>query len=178
MTTPRCSVRLITPGIYTTFDGKYRVENIRVANGDRSQQDQWDLYLQHEPGVTLDTLDQRATAISVGHDSLEDAIAALAAIYGESRVVACIKECVFHPVVVRSVKPGQLADLEEDEFAEPLLEHRRYEWELIEVMAAERESPDCVRVDFDEESIGFPANHLLKVLTRSNAAGAPEQGRT
>lgn len=170
MNTPRRPVRLITPGIYTTFDGQYRVENLRLASGDPSQDDQWDVYRQHEPGVTADTLDPRATAISSGHDSLAEAIAALGAVCGENQVVGCIKECAFTRVPVRDVRRGQLVDLEGDEFADPQLEHRRYEWELMEVCAVERETDGCIRVDFEDDSVGFPAAHELKVL----APGAGE----
>jgi hypothetical protein len=169
-------VRLITPGIYTTFDGEYRVEKIRLAGGDPSQDDQWDVYRQHEPGVTLDTLDQRATAISAGHDSLAAAIAALAAVCGESQVVACIKECAFIRVPARDLRPGQLVDLDGDEFADHLLEPRRYEWELTEVCAVERETAACIRVDFENDSVGFPPAHELKVLDPGVRPPACEPG--
>jgi hypothetical protein len=169
-------LRLITPGIYTTYDGKYRVENLRVASGDPIQADQWEVYLQHEPGVTLDTLDQRATAMSVGHDRLDDAIAALCTICGDSQAAACIKECAFTYLPAAFVEAGQLVDLEKDEYADPLSEHRRYEWELIEVMDIERESADCARIGFDGVSVGFPATHLLKVLAQSDATSEAGPG--
>jgi hypothetical protein len=170
-------MRFITPGIYTTFDGDYRVENIRVASADRSQQDQWEIYLQHDPGVTLDTLDQHATHISGAHPSLDDAIAMLATICGENQVAACIKEGAFTSLPVGEVRPGQLVDLEEDPFADPLREHRRYEWELIEVIAIEQETADCIRLDFDDDSIGFPAAHALKVLDQRTEAATGRPGR-
>lgn len=174
MNSPRRPLRLITPGIYTTYDGKYRVENLRVASGDQTQDDQWDVYLQNAPGITLDTLDQRATAAS-GHKRLADAIEALCGICGDSQAAACTKENAFTYLPASDVRAGQLVDLEGDEFADPLLDHRRYYWELIEVMDVERESPDCVRIDFDGESVGFPTNHLLKVVAQSGTVEAEQE---
>jgi hypothetical protein len=159
----RRPVRLIAPGIYTTFDGEYRIENIRVASGDLDQESKWALYLQHEPGVTPDTLDQRASFIS-DHDTLDDAIQSLAHIKGENHVSACFKECPVVPVKARDLRPGQLVDLEEDAIADPLLDHRRYEWEFMEVMEAVPETDACIRVEFDGVSIRFPADHVLAVL--------------
>ncbi len=168
MNTLRRPVRLIAPGIYTTFDGEYRIENIRIATGAPDQENTWGLYLQHEPGVTPDTLDQRAAWIS-DHDTLDGAIRALAEIKGESEVSTCLKECQVVPVQACDLRPGQLVDLEEDPFADPLSDHRRYEWEFMEVMEVVRESGTCVRVDFDDDSIGFPADHVLTVLNTRTA---------
>jgi hypothetical protein len=173
MNTLRRPARLIAPGIYTTFDGEYRIENIRIASGDPEQENKWGLYLQREPGVTPDTLDQRAESVS-DHDTLDDAIRALAEIQGEQPLSTCLKECRVMPVAAGEVRPGQLVDLEEDPFADPQLDHRRYEWEYMEVMGVERETDVCVRVDFDGASVAFPAEHTLSVLSneRSGTPGA------
>ena len=45
----------------------------------------------------------------------------------------------------------------------------------MEVWAVERVTDGCIRVDFEDDSIGFPAAHELKVLVpatgESGAAG-------
>jgi hypothetical protein len=171
--TQRRPVRLIAPGIYTTFDGEYRVENLRIATRDEDQEDKWEVYLQNEPGVSPDTLDQRASFIS-GHEKLDDAIRALGEIKGKEHVTACLKDCRLMPVQAGDLRPGQFVDLEEDPLADPDCEHRRYEWEFMEVIAVHRETPDGVRVDFDGVSIGFPADYVLSVLNdeRSGTPGA------
>jgi hypothetical protein len=155
---------MIAPGIYTTFDGRYRVENIRVATGDPNQQDTWEIYLQHEPGVTSDTLDERAIFVSGNHTVLKDATQALIGIYGENLVSGCVKECAYTPEPVEQLRPGQLVDLAGDPFADPHQDHPRYEWEFMEVVEVERESPNCIRVAFEDDSIGFPPSHVLKVI--------------
>ncbi|MGH2904893.1 MAG: hypothetical protein ACRDK7_15125 [Solirubrobacteraceae bacterium] len=170
MNTPRRPVRLIAPGIYTTFDGRYRVENLHVATGDPGQQDIWDIYRQHKPGVSADTLDPHATALSAGHLSLDDARQALLGICGEDYLVSgCVKECAFTTITAADIRTGLLVDLEGDPFADDLHEHTRYEWELMEVWRVKRESPDCIRVDFEEDSVGFPADHRLRVIAGHRA---------
>jgi hypothetical protein len=165
----RRPLRLITPGIYTTFDGSYRVENTRVATGDPTQPDTWEIYLQHEPGVSIPTLDQHATLISGEHRTLNDATDTLATIYGKNLVSACVKECACTPVPVEQLRPGQLVDLEGDPFADQYREHRRYEWEFMEVIETERKSPGCIRVAFAYDTIGFPPTHIVQVLNTSDA---------
>ncbi len=170
MNPPRRPLRLIAPGIYTTFDGRYRVENIRVATGDPTQQDTWEIYLQHEPGVTTDTLDQHATLISAGHSALKDATDTLAMIYGENLVAGCVKDCACTPLPVEQIRPGQLVDLDGDPFADQHRDHRRYEWEFMEGLETEPESPDRIRVASQDDTVGFPSTHIVRVLYGRGAA--------
>ena len=58
--------------------------------------------------------------------------------------------------------PGDLVDLEDDPFADNG-EHPEFEFEFCEVIDVERETPDCVRVDFDNYSCGFPVDHELEI---------------
>ena len=163
MNTLRRPVRLLAPGIYTTFDGDYRVENLRIATGDKDQEDKWEVYLQNQPGVSLATLDQRASFIS-SHETLDDAIRALAEIKGENHVSSCLKECRILPLGADELRPGHLVDLAEDPIADPQFEHRRYEWEFMEVLAVARGTNGRVRVYFAGASVRFPADHVLTVL--------------
>lgn len=61
------------------------------------------------------------------------------------------------------LKPGQLVDLEGDEFAhDACYPVCLYEYGKVEDI--EQETPECVRVDFENfDSIGFPTRHRLKV---------------
>jgi hypothetical protein len=162
--TPRRPVRLIAPGIYTTFDGRYRVENLHVATGDPGQQDIWDIYRQHNLGASADTLDAHAAAVSCGHLSLDEVRQVLRRVCGEDSVSGAIKECAFTTITAADLRAGLLVDLGGDPFADDLRDHTRYEWELMEVWRVQRESPDCIRVDFEDDSVGFPAEHRLRVI--------------
>ena len=70
-----------------------------------------------------------------------------------------------HQTKAEAVKPGQVVDLEGDRYAETADGAEVLAYEYVEVADVERETPDCVRVDFEGfDSIGFPAGHLLKVV--------------
>lgn len=60
------------------------------------------------------------------------------------------------------LKPGDLVDLEHDPYADDG-HHLEFESEYQLVLDVERETPDCVRVDFEGLSCGFPPGHLFKV---------------
>jgi hypothetical protein len=74
-------------------------------------------------------------------------------------------------VKVTEVQPGMLVDLADDPFAqtcsvEGCVLHRPdgpYNYEYAFVEGSEQETADCVRVDFDGDSIGFPVDHYLEV---------------
>lgn len=74
-------------------------------------------------------------------------------------------------VKVTEVQPGMLVDLGDDPFAQTCSVkdcclHRPdgvYQYELAVVVGSERETGDCVRVDFEGDSIGFPIDHQVEV---------------
>lgn len=71
---------------------------------------------------------------------------------------------------VSDLVAGDLVDLEGDPYAD---EDPTWEFEYGEVEDTERETDDCVRVDFaNGGSIGFPPDHLL---TLSDRRLTPEQ---
>lgn len=75
---------------------------------------------------------------------------------------------------VQDLQEGDMVDLEGDPYADPEGEEpdcddcasRRdsYKYEFEEVMGVEQETPDCVRVDFIMDSIGFPTDHQVFVV--------------
>lgn len=65
---------------------------------------------------------------------------------------------------VADLAEGDLLDLESDPYADPAADDVDWLYEYGCVMATERETPDCVRVDFTNgESVGFPPDHTVKV---------------
>lgn len=59
-----------------------------------------------------------------------------------------------------------LVDLEGDEYADPTGEDPDWQFEYAQVIAWERESPGCIRIDFTNgQSVGFPPSHMLKVVS-------------
>jgi hypothetical protein len=62
------------------------------------------------------------------------------------------------------LEPGDLVDLEDDPFADPNRLRPLYQFQYATVYGAERETPDCVRVDFDAGSVGFPPTHRCIVV--------------
>lgn len=73
---------------------------------------------------------------------------------------------------VLELRPGDRVDLERDSVADPYdpdepgitSEHPEFAFEYEVVLAVERETEDCVRVDFESGfSCGFPADYLVEV---------------
>ncbi len=78
---------------------------------------------------------------------------------------------------VDELKPGDMVDLQNDRYADPegfasgggpgFMSERcqGYGWayEFVEVVETERETPECVRVDFVDCAVGFPPDHLVEV---------------
>ena len=72
---------------------------------------------------------------------------------------------------VDQLQPGDRVDLEADLFADPswsedadTTEHPEFAFEFERVLGVERESPDCIRVDFESGfSCGFPPDHLVDI---------------
>lgn len=66
---------------------------------------------------------------------------------------------------VADLSVGDLVDLEGDPYADPGKDSMSpfiYEYERVDNV--ERETADCIRIDFNSTSIGFPPNHLLRVV--------------
>lgn len=62
------------------------------------------------------------------------------------------------------LKLGDLVDLEGDPYADTSEDWKHYhECEYGVVEGVEQETSDCVRVDFEHLSVGFPLDHLLTV---------------
>jgi len=60
------------------------------------------------------------------------------------------------------VNIDDLIDLENDEFADPEDRRHIFPYEHARVIGFERETEDCIRIDFDNTSIGFPVAHMLR----------------
>jgi len=61
------------------------------------------------------------------------------------------------------IREGDMVDLQGDVFADPAGDHVCFEFLYQTVHEAERETPSCVRIDFDNFSCGFPPSHVLEV---------------
>ena len=72
-------------------------------------------------------------------------------------------------VPVTELLPGDLVNLQGDIFADNG-EHPEFEFELQTVIEVERETPNCVRVDFESGSFGFPPDYTVDVQI------SPERG--
>lgn len=65
--------------------------------------------------------------------------------------------------LVSNLKPGDLVDLEGDAYADVDGAHPEFEFEFQAVVAIERETANCVRVDFETCSFGFPPSHRVVI---------------
>ncbi|TPI86404.1 hypothetical protein [Mesorhizobium sp. B2-8-9] len=72
--------------------------------------------------------------------------------------------------LISELRVGDRCDLEGDIFADPIFdastisEHPEFQFEFETVLAIERETSDCIRVDFESGfSCGFPPDHWLDV---------------
>lgn len=68
---------------------------------------------------------------------------------------------LYEHVPVTELREGDLVDLEDDRYADPDRDSRVFPYELAVVLGSEQETPECVRVDFDHDSVGFPTNHYV-----------------
>ena len=68
-------------------------------------------------------------------------------------------------IPAKEVKEGDFVDLEGDAYADAHNEGAQYgfEFSYAIVQRVEQETPECVRIDFDHDSVGFPSDHMLKV---------------
>jgi hypothetical protein len=62
-----------------------------------------------------------------------------------------------------SVMCGDLIDLAHDPHADPEQREHIFAYEYARVVDYERETDDCIRIDFEDTSIGFPPDHELVV---------------
>ena len=65
-------------------------------------------------------------------------------------------------IQARNVQFGDRLDLEGDSIAD-LGNDPRFMSEFMEVMGAELETENCIRIDFDGFSCGFPVYHLIAI---------------
>lgn len=62
------------------------------------------------------------------------------------------------------IVPGDLVDLEGDQYADPGNDNTHLQSELVEVACVEQETPRCVAIGFEGfDVVGFPTHHLLRV---------------
>jgi hypothetical protein len=64
---------------------------------------------------------------------------------------------------VDALRIGDRVDLENDKYADPNGTNQGFPFEFLTVEAIERETRDCIRVDFNGFSCGFPPNHWIDV---------------
>jgi len=65
---------------------------------------------------------------------------------------------------VKDLRIGDYTDLEGDEYADPDKDPGKcfaYEWEPV--TEVEFETPQCVAVSFEFDTVGFPPEHILEV---------------
>lgn len=70
------------------------------------------------------------------------------------------------PTTIKQIKDLEeydLLDLEGDEYADPDGDTPILEFELAVVIDTERETADCIRVDTNHGSFGFPPDHEVEV---------------
>jgi hypothetical protein len=77
-------------------------------------------------------------------------------------------ECMIE-VKAADIRIGDRVDLEGDDIAD--WDGRLVACELATVTGSVRETADCVRVDFEDESFGFPPEHLLRIVPRTADRG-------
>ena len=65
----------------------------------------------------------------------------------------------------RDLKEGDLVDLEGDGFADPDKENEAFVYGFQRVEGSELETPECLRIDFEGVSVGFPPDHWLRVAS-------------
>lgn len=71
-------------------------------------------------------------------------------------------------VPVKDLGPEDRVDLEGDEHADPARNDGYLACMYVYVINVERETPDCVRVDFNHGSYGFPPEHEVIVKEYAN----------
>lgn len=65
---------------------------------------------------------------------------------------------------IDQLKPGDLIDLEGDQYADPKRSHPVFQSEYATVESVERETPDCIAVWIEGvDCFGFPPDHLVSV---------------
>lgn len=70
------------------------------------------------------------------------------------------------PKRVADLTVGDLLDLAGDPYADPdPAVVSSLEFEYVEVLGIERETAECIRVDTNVDSYGFPPNHTVTVAT-------------
>lgn len=74
-------------------------------------------------------------------------------------------------IAALDVREFDLLDLEGDEFADPggngISESGDFTFEFATVEAVERETENCIRIDTDQGSYGFPPDHLIETTLDS-----------
>lgn len=64
---------------------------------------------------------------------------------------------------IKDLKPGDRVDLQNDRFADPE-QSDKFAYEYETVSGRERETKDCLRVDFESGfSCGFPIGHRVEI---------------
>lgn len=64
---------------------------------------------------------------------------------------------------ISELQSGDLVDLQGDRYADNG-SHPELEFEYCEVDTVERETADCIRVDFLNICVGFPPDHRVEVV--------------
>ena len=70
-------------------------------------------------------------------------------------------------IAAKDAKEGDLIDLAGDKYADTG-NHPEFEFEYQLVLLGEQETLECVRIDFEGGSFGFPTNHLLRKAVIDN----------
>lgn len=65
-------------------------------------------------------------------------------------------------MAAQDVREGDLLDFEGDSIADPTGTNSDFMFEFATVEAVEQETENCVRVDTDQGSYGFPPEHLIE----------------
>ncbi|UTC29612.1 hypothetical protein BAMBUS_05540 [Brevundimonas phage vB_BpoS-Bambus] len=66
-------------------------------------------------------------------------------------------------IAVRDLHPGDQLDLQHDDIADPNWDDPSLEHSWFTVVRLEQETPDCIRLDGETQSFGFPPDHVVKV---------------
>lgn len=70
-------------------------------------------------------------------------------------------------IAAQDVREGDLLDFEGDCIADPTGTNSDFMFEFATVEAVERETENCVRIDTDQGSYGFPPNYPIETTLDS-----------
>jgi hypothetical protein len=66
------------------------------------------------------------------------------------------------PCYIHNLQPGDMVDLEGDQFADPNNSNQFLEYEYTTVESMVEETSECTVIYFEGMTVGFPPNHIVQ----------------